>query len=159
MNRRINLFKPSHFIASAGGVGLFPLAPGTVGSLLAYPLYLATRSLPSPIELVLVSALYLLGVWATGQTEKDLEKTDPSLVVWDEVVGFYVALQLAPADWRYQLAVFVLFRLLDIFKPWPISAVQRRLKGGNGIMLDDLLAGLAAGGALFAINIMIYSKL
>lgn len=153
MNRSIDLRKPSHVIATAVGAGLFPVAPGTVGSTLAYPLFLAIRDLPPPAGWALVAVLYLVGVWAVGRTERDLKKTDPSLVVWDEVVGFLVALLLTPADWRYQAAAFAIFRLLDIGKPWPISVLQRRVKGGNGIMLDDLAAGLIAGLAVAYINV------
>lgn len=152
MSCSLRLLKPSHFLATAGGVGLFPVAPGTVGSLVAVPLYLASCDLPWTAQLAFVAVSYLAGVWAAGQTEKALGRTDPSLVVWDEVVGFWVALLLTPADWRFQVAAFAAFRLLDVVKPWPISVVQRRVKGGQGIMLDDLLAGLAAGLLIYFIK-------
>lgn len=155
MKSRVNLRKPSHAIAAAGGLGLFPFAPGSFGSLLGYPAWLLTQHLSWQAQCAVAAVLYLLGVWAAGRTARELEAADPPEIVWDEVVGCYVALLIAPADWRYQLLAFGLFRALDILKPGPISTAQRAIKGGNGIMLDDLLAGLGAGLLVYAVNLLL----
>jgi phosphatidylglycerophosphatase A len=92
-----------------------------------------------------VTVLFGLGIWACGRTARDLGGEDPAAIVWDEVVGYLVAMTCAPAGWPWVLAGFVLFRVLDIWKPWPIRWLDRRVHGGLGIMLDDLAAGALAG--------------
>jgi phosphatidylglycerophosphatase A len=86
----------------------------------------------------------LLGVWACGKTAQELGVSDPSPIVWDEIVGFLVTMTAAPSGWRWVLVGFALFRLFDIWKPWPVSVLDRGVSGGLGIMLDDLAAGLLA---------------
>lgn len=135
---------PVHLLAFGLGSGAFPLAPGTMGTLAAVPLYLLIRPLPDWAYLLLVIFLFLLGVWLCGTTSRDLGMHDHGGIVWDEWVGFLFTLWLAPPGWGWVLAGFLLFRLFDILKPWPIGWLDRRVSGGLGIMLDDLVAGLFA---------------
>jgi phosphatidylglycerophosphatase A len=140
--------RPGHWIASGLGSGLSPWAPGTAGTLAAIPLYLALAGLPLHWYLGAVVLAALVGVWACGATALDLGRGDPGAIVWDEVVGFLVTMIAAPPGWVWVLLGFALFRLFDIWKPWPIRALDARVHGGLGIMLDDLVAGLLAWGLL-----------
>ena len=135
---------PAYFIAFGGGSGLAPKAPGTFGSLAAIPLYLLLAPLAPIIYFFVTLALLFLGVWACARTERDLGVHDHPGIVWDEVVGMLVTLFLAPAGWVWLLIGFGLFRLFDIWKPFPISWLNAHGKGGWGIMLDDVAAGVAA---------------
>ncbi len=143
------LAHPAGWIATGFGVGLLPKAPGTFGSLAALiPWWLWLRHLPpTQYGLVLVVAL-AIGVWAGGWVIAKLRVEDPGVVVWDEVLGQWIALFAAPAGWPWMFAGFALFRLFDIWKPWPVSWADRKLKGGFGAMFDDVLAGLYALGTL-----------
>jgi len=118
--------------------------------LVAIPLYLLLRPLPFIGYVGLLSLLFLIGVWVCGKTARELEVQDPSTIVWDEVLGFLLAMTAAPPGWPWLLAGFLLFRGLDILKPWPIGALDRRLQGGLGIMLDDIAAGAMTCGLLQA---------
>ena len=132
---------PAHFIALGGGSGLSPVAPGTVGTLLAFPLFwlLALRFSPMAI-LILCVVLYGAGVWACERTSIAMGLRDPGSIVWDEVVAFLIVLCFTPAGWLWQLSAFAAFRFFDIVKPPPIRHADRRIKGGFGVMFDDLLA-------------------
>ena len=130
-----------HWIAFGLGSGLAPKAPGTFGTLAAVPLYWLLSPLPLAAYLTILAVLFGLGIWACGRTARDLGGQDPGAIVWDEVVGYLAAMTAAPAGWPWVLAGFILFRLFDIWKPWPIRWLDRRGKGGLGIMLDDLAAG------------------
>ncbi len=143
-SERPRLTRPAHWLAFGLGAGLAPRAPGTFGTLAAVPLYLALAGLPLPAYLVLIVALFAWGVWLCGVTARDLGVHDHPGIVWDEVVGYLVTMTAAPPGWGAVVAGFVLFRLFDILKPWPIGALDRRLTGGLGIMADDLLAGVFA---------------
>jgi phosphatidylglycerophosphatase A len=139
------LHRPVHMLAFGFGVGLSPTAPGTAGTLLAVPLVFVLRDLDAVWYLLLTAGLLAAGVWLCGRTARDLQVHDHPGIVWDEIVGYLVTMAWAPKQWNWIIGGFFLFRLFDIFKPWPIRTVDRRLRGGVGIMLDDLLAGLAAG--------------
>lgn len=141
---RFDWRKPHHWLAFAAGSGLSPWAPGTAGTLAAIPLYLLLLSLPLGWYLGLLVAFFGVGLWACDKTARELGTDDPSPVVWDEVVGFLVTMIAAPAGWPWILIGFLLFRVFDILKPWPIRVIDRRLTGGLGIMLDDVLAGFMA---------------
>lgn len=143
-------YRPHRWLAYGLGAGLFPWAPGTLGTLVAIPLYLLLRPLPLIGYVGLLSLLFLIGVWACGKTARELEAQDPSAIVWDEVLGFLLAMTAAPPGWPWLLAGFLLFRGLDILKPWPIGALDRKLQGGLGIMLDDVAAGAMTCGLLQA---------
>lgn len=133
--------RPHHWIAFGSGAGLAPVAPGTFGTLVALPLYWCLSPLPLMFYLAVLAALFGLGVWACGRTARELGGADPGAIVWDEVVGYLAAMTAAPVGWPWMLAGFVLFRLFDIWKPWPIRWLDDHVKGGLGIMLDDLAAG------------------
>jgi len=143
------LRRPAHFLAFGFGSGLFPKAPGTAGTLVAVPLAFILRDLDLPVFLALTAVLFIVGVWLCGRTADDLGVHDHSGIVWDEIVGYLVTVAWVPREGLWLVAGFVLFRLFDIWKPWPISTLDRRVKGGFGIMLDDLLAGLVAAAVLF----------
>ena len=135
---------PAQLLAFGLGAGVSPLAPGTLGSALALPLWLLLRELPPPAYLFTLTMLFLVGIWVCGRASRDLGVPDHPGIVWDEMVGMWVALFLAPPGWPAPLAAFALFRLFDILKPWPIGALDKRVPGGLGIMLDDLAAGVMA---------------
>lgn len=134
---------PAHFVACGFGVGLFPRAPGTAGTLLALPLFWLLKDVSSTgLYLVIIAALFALGAWAGNKTNQALGVADHSAIVWDEVVAFLLVLYFTPATWAWYLVAFLLFRLFDIWKPFPIRYFDRRLKNGWGVMFDDLLAGV-----------------
>jgi phosphatidylglycerophosphatase A len=133
--------QPAHNIALGAGAGLAPVAPGTVGTLLAFPLYwLLAAFATSTVALALLGAAFLLGIWACGATGRALGVADHGAMVWDEIVAFAVVLVFTPSGWQWQLGAFLLFRFFDIVKPPPIRYFDRRLKNGFGVMFDDLLA-------------------
>jgi len=142
------LRRPVHFLAFGFGSGLFPRAPGTAGTLVAVPLAFLARDLDLLTFLALAAVLFVFGVWICDRTARDLGVHDHPGIVWDEIVGYLVTVAWVPREGLWLVAGFVLFRLFDIWKPWPISTLDRRVGGGVGIMLDDLLAGLAAAGVL-----------
>jgi phosphatidylglycerophosphatase A len=139
-----DLKKPSHLLAFGFGSGLLPAAPGTWGTLAAVPCYLLMAPLSLPWYLFLLALAFLAGIWICGQASKDLGVHDHGGIVWDEIVGYLVAMALVPATLFWVLIGFVLFRFFDILKPWPIGYMDRKIGGGLGIMLDDLLAGVYA---------------
>jgi phosphatidylglycerophosphatase A len=136
------LAHPAHLIAFGFGSGLAPRAPGTVGTLLGWPLFwLITAAAPDrPNQIILLLAAFLLGVWACGRTGRALGVADHGGMVWDEIVAFALVLSFTPAGWTWMALAFALFRLFDILKPWPIRMADRNLKNGFGVMFDDLLA-------------------
>ena len=132
---------PAHFIAFGGGAGLSPAAPGTAGTLLAFPLFWLLNSRLDSVEfLLLIAALFLIGVWACSVTGKALGVHDHGGMVWDEIVAFLLVLFFTPDSLIWQAYAFLLFRLFDIFKPQPIGYYDRMLRSGFGVMFDDLLA-------------------
>jgi phosphatidylglycerophosphatase A len=132
---------PAHFIAFGFGAGLAPFAPGTFGSLLAVPLWWVLGSAYSPFALAaLIVFLFVVGVWACGETGRRLGVPDYQGMVWDEVVAFLLVLAIVPRELAWQLWAFVLFRFFDIVKPAPIRYFERRYRSGFGVMFDDLLA-------------------
>ena len=134
---------PAHVIALGAGAGLAPAAPGTAGTLLAFPLYWALASVcAAPTLLVLIAAGFAIGVWACAVTGRALGAADHGSMVWDEVVAFMLVLVFTPAGWLWQAGAFLLFRYFDILKPPPIRYFDRRLKSGFGVMFDDVLAAI-----------------
>ncbi|NIB39048.1 phosphatidylglycerophosphatase A [Pseudomaricurvus alkylphenolicus] len=138
------LARPVHLLAFGFGSGLSPKAPGTVGTLAAVPLYLAIAQLPLSSYLLVLVLTFLAGVYICDRTARDLGVHDHGGIVWDEFVGYWIAMFAAPSGWLWPLLGFIWFRLFDIWKPWPISWADKRVGGGLGIMLDDVLAGLMA---------------
>ena len=136
------LRQPIHFLAFGFGAGLSPRAPGTVGTLAAVPIYLLILQLPLWAYLLSVLLFAVAGVYICGYSAKDLGKHDHQSIVWDEIVGFLLTLTAIPYSIVNIVLGFIIFRLFDIVKPWPISYLDRRVTGGLGIMLDDIVAGL-----------------
>lgn len=134
----------ARLLATFFGVGLFPFVPGTAASAVAALGYgLALHRLPVAPYAILVGALFFVGAWSSAVHAAELRAADPGRIVVDEVCGQLVALAFLPPDWTAVAAAFVLFRVFDIIKPWPIRKLER-LPGGWGIMADDIGAGLAA---------------
>ena len=139
---------PRCLVAFGFGAGAASRAPGTVGTLIGVALYVAIAPLPPPWYVAIVTVLFVVGIWVCAHTERKLGIHDHPGIVWDEIVGYLVTMFLAPAGWLPMLGGFLLFRLFDIWKPFPIRALERRVRGGLGTMLDDVLAGLYGLAAL-----------
>jgi phosphatidylglycerophosphatase A len=155
--RRALLHAPAGWIATGFGAGLSPVAPGTVGSLAALLPWLALRELPWLGVLAVLAFVFSLGTWASNRVSERLGINDPGCIVIDEFVGQWLA--LLPLLWQpgsaWWLPVgFGLFRLFDVWKPWPVSLADRRVKGGIGVMLDDAIAGAMAA-ALLAVALLL----
>lgn len=148
---------PSMFLAFGFGSGLSPIAPGTCGTLVAIPLYLIMARLNILPYLALTMVLFAVGVCACDRASRILNVHDHPGIVWDEVVGYLLTMAGAPAGAVWVIAGFVLFRLFDIWKPFPIRSIDRHVHGGTGIMLDDALAALYAGAVLWAGSLAIKS--
>ena len=138
------LTNPVHCLAFGFGSGLGPKAPGTFGTLMAVPIYLLLAGLSLPVYVAIIIAAFILGVYLCGKTADDLGVHDHPGIVWDEFVGFWITMIAAPAGWAWLLLGFLLFRLFDIWKPWPIKVLDEKMETGMGIMLDDVLAGIYA---------------
>ncbi len=139
---RPDWLNPLHLLAFGLGSGAIPKVPGTAGTIAAIPLYLLLRHLAPLNYLLLIVAMFIFGVWLCGRVSGDLGVHDHGGIVWDEWVGLLVTLWLLPPGWGWIVAGFILFRLFDIWKPWPIGWLDRQVSGGLGIMLDDLVAGV-----------------
>ncbi|WIG54290.1 MAG: Phosphatidylglycerophosphatase A [Rhodanobacteraceae bacterium] len=136
---------PAGWIATALGAGLSPKAPGTAGSLVALlPWWFLLRDLSIGWYVVVLGAGFLLGVWACEVSDRRLGMHDQGALVWDEVIGMWITLFAAPRPWWWMVIGFALFRLFDIWKPWPVRWADRRVHGGLGVMLDDVVAGVYA---------------
>lgn len=135
------LRNPVHFLAFGFGSGLFAKAPGTAGTLLGILawMFLVKLSLVTYTIVIVIAAL--AGIYFCGKTARDLNVHDHSGIVWDEIVGIWLAMILVPVTWGWIFVSFLLFRFFDILKPWPISWIDKNISGGIGIMADDLLAG------------------
>jgi len=146
--QRAALFRhPAGWIATGFGAGLSPVAPGTAGSLVALLPWLLLRELPLPWYLAALMLAFAIGVWACAWLVRTLQTGDPSIAVVDEFVGQWIALVPLLTTSRgilWILPGFILFRIFDVWKPWPVSWADRRVKGGLGVMLDDVLAGIYA---------------
>ncbi len=143
---------PAHFFSLGFGSGLSPVAPGTAGSLLAIPLFMALAGFLSLWPLLLVVALaFVIGIWFCDLTGKALGVSDHGGIVWDEIVAMWLILAFTPPTWLWFGIAFLLFRLFDIWKPFPIRYFDQHVKGGFGVMLDDVLA---AGYALAVLKLL-----
>lgn len=148
---------PVHFLAFGLGSGAAPVAPGTVGTLAAVPFYLLLDQLSLPLYLLTVMLAFGVGVYLCERTSKDLGVHDHGGIVWDEFVGLWITMLVAPPGWGWLLAGFLLFRLFDIWKPFPIGWLDKHVHGGLGIMLDDAVAGSFAWLLLQAAAVFWYS--
>lgn len=140
---------PAHFVALGFGSGLARHAPGTYGTLIGLPLFALLIALPEPAHLPVIALLFLVGIPICSRTGTALGVSDHGSIVWDEIVAMMLVLEFTPRSWVWWLGAFALFRLFDIWKPAPIRQFDARLKGGFGVMFDDLLA---AGYAITALK-------
>jgi len=152
LNRKV-LTSPIHFLAFGFGSGLAPFAPGTFGTLAAIPLYLLMQPLSLPLYLFIVAVVSFVGIWICDKSSTALGVHDHSGIVWDEFAGYFVTMIAAPKGWLWIVIGFAFFRLFDIWKPWPISVLDKKVAGGLGIMVDDLLAGVFA---LFCLQLLTF---
>jgi phosphatidylglycerophosphatase A len=132
------------FFAFGFGSGLAPFAPGTFGTLAAIPLYLLLTTLNWPMYAWLVFVAFVVGVRLCDVTGGRLGVHDYGGIVWDEFVGFWITLFLVSFSWQNVIIGFILFRFFDIIKPWPIGWLDKKVSGGFGVMIDDVLAGIYA---------------
>ncbi len=135
---------PIHFIAFGFGSGLSPKAPGTVGTLVAIPIYLLLYPLGLANYLILLILLTVISIYIAGKSAQLLGIHDHGGIVIDEICGYLLTMLIAPPGWLWIIAGFILFRIFDIFKPWPIGYLDQCVSGGLGIVLDDLMAGIYA---------------
>ena len=146
----ISLLKdPRHFLSLGFGSGLAPKAPGTFGTLAAIPVYLFMALFMSDLIYITTIVLaFFLGIYLCQQTTNALGVDDHPAIVWDEFVGYFITMLFVPLTLTTVVLGFFFFRIFDILKPWPISVIDSRIKGGLGVMLDDVLAGCFALAAM-----------
>lgn len=137
MNRKFFILVATFF-----NIGKIPKAPGTFGTLAAIPLWYAMTHVSTIFYMVVTIAIVLLGIIASQVYEAEFQKHDSKEIVIDEVAGFLITMVMVPPSWIYLVIGFVLFRLLDILKPWPMSHLDKNVKGGVGVMVDDIAAGI-----------------
>ena len=133
---------PWHFIAFGFGTGAIPVAPGTFGTLITIPLYLFLASFSHTFYLICTIAIIIFSIWLCEKTSKEIHIHDHQGMCIDEVVGFLVTMYCAPYGWGWIILGVILFRIFDIWKPWPIRQIDAHVKGGFGMILDDVIAGL-----------------
>ena len=144
---------PAALVATGLGSGLLPGMPGTWASLAALPCAWAIRALAGAAALAAAAALaFAVGCWAAARVARASLRPDPGFIVIDEIAAMWLVLLAAPLDWRTYAAAFLLFRVFDIAKPWPIRIIERHVKGGLGVMLDDVLAALYAVALLLIVE-------
>ncbi|MBL4608404.1 MAG: phosphatidylglycerophosphatase A [Pseudomonadales bacterium] len=148
-----SLRKPVHFLALGFGSGTAPFAPGTFGTLAAIPIFLILGQLSLQTYLISLLIISITGIWICGKTAHDWGIHDHPAIVWDEFAGFLVTMIAAPMEWKWIVIGFLLFRLFDIWKPYPIKMLDTEVSGGFGIMVDDIVAGLYA---LIILQLLIY---
>lgn len=147
------LLNPAHCLSLGFGSGLAPKMPGTMGTLIGVVLFILLPVLDWKIYIGIVSLAFIVGVFLCDYTAKALNVHDHPGIVWDEIVGYFITMFMVPKSWLWILVGFVLFRIFDILKPWPISLADKKVHGGFGIMLDDVIAGAFA---LIIIQITLY---
>jgi phosphatidylglycerophosphatase A len=158
-NTLSNRPKPSYFLKSpilffafGMGSGLAPKAPGTAGTLVALLIWFFLADLPIEIYMVIVAIAAIFGIYLCGRAAKELGIYDHPGIVWDEFVGLWIAMIGLPVTWSSIIAGFFLFRVFDILKPWPIGWIDKNFNGGLGIMLDDIVAGIATAVTIYAVK-------
>ena len=135
---------PIHFLSFGLGSGLAPIAPGTVGTVAAIPLYCLINNFPVWIYAIILAVMIGVGIWLCDVTEKALGVHDYPGIVWDEIVGYLLTMLAVPTGWLWIIFGFILFRVFDIWKPWPISWANREINGGLGVVVDDCMAAVPA---------------
>ena len=151
---RFLLSHPSHFIALGFGAGLARLAPGTLGTLLGLPLFYCLMATPELVHYTTIAVLFFIGIPICTKTGKALGVADHGSIVWDEIVAMMLVLEFTPHSAKWWLTAFTLFRIFDIWKPFPIRQCDAKIKGGFGVMFDDLLAAIYA---IVALKVMLWS--
>lgn len=146
---------PLHFIAFGFGSGALPVAPGTFGTLIAIPFYLAVAPLSMTLYMAFLLLTITMSVLICDRVSKDTQTQDHQGMCLDEIIGFFVTMTGVPAQSTWIIAGFLLFRLFDIWKPWPINWIDKNIHGGFGMILDDILAGIAACALLHIIHYLI----
>lgn len=147
-----NMRRWDGFLALGFGSGLAPKAPGTFGTLVAVPLGVLLSLTPLAVHLVLLVLAFILGVVVCERVGKRLGVSDHGAMVWDEFVGYWVAIAALPNQWPWLLAAFVVFRFFDILKPWPIRPLEKHFGGGFGVMIDDVAAGILTVAILWPVS-------
>lgn len=143
-NFKFLISHPAHFFALGFGCGLAKKAPGTFGTLVGLPLFWLISRYALSTQLIIIATLFLIGIYFCDMTGKALGISDHGGIVWDEIVAMMLVLTFTPSQWQWWLAAFLLFRLFDIWKPFPIRQFDAKLKNGFGVMFDDLLAAIFA---------------
>ena len=143
-NVKITIKTPMQFLASGFGSGCAPVAPGTFGTLAAIPIWILLSFLSPITYAILVVAIFVLGCYVSEKASQEMGVHDHGGIVIDEFVGYFITMFLVPLSWVNILLGFILFRIFDVLKPWPIKVLDRQVKGGFGIMIDDVLAGFMA---------------
>jgi phosphatidylglycerophosphatase A len=142
-------------LSTGFGVGYSPIAPGTLGTLIAIPVYYFLSEIPSPIYEITLIASFFLSVWISESAEIFFRKKDDQRIVIDEMIGFLITMLWVPKTILFIVIGFFLFRFFDILKPFPIRHLERRLKGGFGVVLDDVMAGVYANIILRLIHLIL----
>ncbi|HIF17610.1 MAG TPA: phosphatidylglycerophosphatase A [Cycloclasticus sp.] len=145
------LSNPVQMLAFGFGSGLAKKAPGTMGTLVAVPMYYGLAQFSEGTYLLIMLLVIVSGVWICGKASEDIGVHDHGGIVWDEIAGYLLTMYWVTFSWQNMALGFVLFRLFDILKPWPINWLDRHVEGGFGIMVDDLLAALMAAACLYFI--------
>lgn len=151
----LNLKNPIHLLAFGFGSGLAPKAPGTAGTIVAVFVYLPLSQLTTLYYAIALVMAFGLGVVICEKTSNDLGVHDHGGIVWDEFVGYWITMFMVPVSAVWIIVGFLLFRLFDILKPWPIKWADTKVEGGIGIMLDDVLAGIMAALCIQATMVLI----
>lgn len=146
---------PVHLFAFGFGAGMIPVAPGTFGTLIAVPIVVFVMHFGFAAHLGFAVAASLFGIYVCGESARRLGVHDHPGIVWDEITGFAVTMLASPAQFYWLLGGFALFRLFDIWKPWPIREADHSLPGGVGIMLDDIIAGVFAAAILLGVRFIL----
>ncbi len=143
------------FLATGFGVGYSPIAPGTLGTLVAIPIYYFLSEIPPPLYEITLVGFFFLSVWISENAERFFGKKDDQRIVVDEIVGFLITMLWVPKTVPFIIIGFFLFRFFDILKPFPIRRLEKRLKGGYGVVLDDVAAGVYGSIVLHLIHLVI----
>lgn len=142
---------PVHFLSLGFGSGLSKKAPGTFGTLIGMPIFLLIYGFSLTQQLLVITALFGIGIYLCAFTGKAIGVVDHGSIVWDEIVAIMLVLTFTPLQWPWWLVAFLLFRLFDIWKPYPIRMLEAKYKNGFGVMFDDLLAAIYAIACLQAL--------
>ncbi len=158
-NLAFMLSSPVHIVSLGYGAGLAPVAPGTFGTLLGFPLFSLLQYSQTSARIAVYAALFAVGCWLCARTGEALEKHDHPSIVFDEILAMALVLEFSPPSWPWWAVAFVAFRLFDIWKPWPVRVVDKMhregLPGGFLVMLDDLLAALYAVASIAVLQFLI----